>query len=133
MSQISVRPAKGADPIEFEINLPELDETNPDAFVEFANENWTDEESGKTGLAVLCAHARSSIVVSAQSYARAMYAKIGTGDDDIDESTCRSLIAEWQPALRRPGKSAVDKAQELFKSMDETQRAAFLQQLQAAE
>lgn len=131
MSQISVKPNKDSEAVEFEINLPELDEENPQAFVDFAEETWADEEANKTGLAVICAHARSSVVVSAQSYARGMLKKVADGD--IDEDTARTMIADWTPNIRRPGKSSVDKATDLFSSMSDEDKARFMQQLEAAE
>ncbi len=133
MAQITVRPSKGAEPTQFEINLPELDEANPAEFVAFAEENWADEETGKSGLAVICAAARSAFVVSAQSSARTLLAKVGDGKNDITIESAQTTMSEWAPAMRRPGKSSTDKALDLFQGMTEDQQAAFLQQLQAGE
>ena len=131
MSQISVKPNKTAEPVQFEVNLPELDESDPEAFVAFAEANWANEEDGKSGLAVICAAARSAFVVSAQSTARGLLAKVGEGENAITIEEAHRTMGEWAPALRRAGKSAVDKASDLWDQMSEEQQAILMQRLGA--
>ena len=132
MSQISVKLNKTAEATNFEINLPELDESNPEEFVRFAEENWGNEEEtdGRSGLVIICAAARSAFVVSAQSAARGLLGKVGEGEEDISLDQAISKMAEWAPAMRRPGKSPVDKATDLFEQMSDEQREAFMQRLE---
>lgn len=128
MSQISVRPSKEEAPVEFEVDIPEVDEENPQAFIDWAKESLRDEDEDEdAGLLTLVLNARQSMVVGAQSYARTRYKKFK--EEEISEEEMRASIAEWKPTGRRPAKSSVDKGVELFDSMSEDERAAFLAKL----
>lgn len=131
VSQISVRPTEKEDPVEFEVDIPEIDDENPQAFIDWARDSLRDEEDPESeGLLILVIAARQAMVVSAQSFARSRYKKFMKGE--ITEEELRKNVLDWKPSGRRAGKSAIEKGIELFDNMSEDERARFLAQLQQA-
>ena len=132
MSQIQIKPTRDSEPIEFEVDLPEVDQDDPQAFIDWAVKTIANEEGDdpNDGLVAVANAARANFVVSVQSFARGQYNKHSEGN--LTEDELRQNILDWKPAERRRGKSALEKATDMFESMSEDERAAFLSRLQAA-
>ena len=131
MSQVTVRTKEGADPLEFEVDIPEVDEENPQAFIDWASEALREEgDRDDEGLTVLCYNARQSMVVGVQAYIRSRYKKVESKDISLEE--LRNNVLDWKPVGRRPAKSAVEKGIDLFDNMSDDEKAAFIARLKSS-
>ncbi len=95
----------------------EVDYTPLDAETASAlNTNFTEK--------VVVAHAKSSITVALQSFLRGLI-KAGKTTAEINKA-----VSEWKPGMRTPGKSKLEKAEDLLGTMSPEDRKALLKKLQ---
>lgn len=80
------------------------------------NSNFTEK--------IVVAHAKSSITVALQSFLRGLI-KAGKKPDEI-----KKAVSEWKPGMRTPGKSKLEKAEELLGTMTKEERMDLLKKLQ---
>ena len=76
------------------------------------------------GEEITVAHCKSSITVALQSFVRGLV-KQGKSKADIQKA-----VNEWKPSTRTPGKSRMEKAEDLVTKLSEDERKALLRKLQ---
>jgi len=112
MSKVSAKIGKDGEVCEVE--YPGLDVTTlADLVAEFGEDK-------------VISHAKSSVTVALQSNIRAML-KAGKSQKEIEEA-----VSKWKPSTRTPGKSKLEKAQELFGTMSAEERKDLLKRMSAA-
>ena len=110
MSKVSAK--IGKDGLVTEVDYPLLDvETTAQL-----NTNFTEK--------IIVAHAKSSIVVALQSFLRGLIKAKKT------PAEITKAVAEWKPGMRTPGKSKLEKAEDLLGTMTPEERKALLKKLQ---
>ena len=112
MAKVTAKVGKEGTPIE--VDYKPLDAKNVKELVTAFGED------------VVTAHCKSSITVALQSMIRTMI-KGEKSAEDIEKA-----VAEWKPGLKTPGKSKVEKAQDLLSGLTEEDRKALLKSLQNA-
>lgn len=110
MSKVIAKLGKEGKP--FEVDYPLLDVER----VSQLNANFTEK--------VVVAHAKSSITVALQSLIRGLI-KAGKGKAEI-----QTAANAWKPGMRTPGKSKLEKAEDLLGKMSLEDRKALLKKLQ---
>lgn len=110
MSKVSAK--IGKDGPSTEVDYPALDAETTSQL----NANFTEK--------VVVAHAKSSITVGLQSFLRGLI-KAGKKPAEIQQA-----VAEWKPGMRTPGKSRMEKAEDLLGKMSKEERQALLKKLQ---
>ncbi len=110
MSKVSAKIGKDGTPTEVEYPLLDANTTSE------LNSNFTEK--------VVVAHAKSSITVALQSLLRGLL-KAGKSPADI-----KKAVSEWKPGMRTPGKSKLEKAEDLLGQMSPEDRKALLKKLQ---
>ena len=83
-----------------------------------------DELVAQFGEEVVASKAREKIIINLQDYLRNNL-KNPSKDGPTD---LQSLADSWKPGVRAPGKSKVDKAQNLLAALSPEERAAILEQ-----
>lgn len=76
------------------------------------------------GEAVAVAHCKSSITVALQSYLRSLQ-KQGKKGAEVQR-----LVSEWKPGMRTPGKSRLEKAEDLVGKMSDEEKRNLIKKLQ---
>jgi len=110
MSKVSAKIGKDG-PVT-EVEYPLLDATT------------TSELSSSFTEKVVVAHAKSSITVALQSLLRGLIKAKKT------PAEITAAVKEWKPGMRTPGKSKLEKAEDLLGKMSPEERKALLKKLQ---
>jgi len=110
MSKVSAKIGKDGPATEVDYPLLNADSTSA------LNTNFTEK--------VVVAHTKSSITVALQSFLRGLI-KAGKTPAEITKA-----VGEWKPGMRTPGKSKLEKAEELLGGMSPEERKALLRKLQ---
>ncbi len=97
----------------FEVDYPLLDAETTSAL----NANFTEK--------VVVAHVKSSITVALQGLIRGLL-KAKKSPAEI-----KKAVEEWKPGMRTPGKSRLEKAEDLLGAMTPEERKALLKKLQS--
>ena len=111
MSKVSAK--IGKDGPAAEVEYPLLDATTTSEL----NSNFTEK--------IVVAHAKSSMVVALQSFLRGLIKAKKT------PAEIKKAVDEWKPGMRTPGKSRLEKAEDLLGTMTPEERKALLKTLQA--
>ena len=111
MSKVSAKIGKDGTPLEVEYPLLDADTTSQ------LNSNFTEK--------VVAAHAKSSITVALQSFLRGLIKAKKT------PAEIKKAVDEWKPGMRTPGKSRLEKAEDLLGTMTAEERKALLKTLQS--
>lgn len=110
MTEVSARVGKDGDPVS--INYPLLDATT----LKQLGENFTPE--------IAVAHCKSSIVVALQSFVR------GLLKQKKSKVEIQKAVNEWRPSTRTPGRSRLEKAEDLVGSMSPEEKQRLIKKLQ---
>ncbi|KKM75118.1 hypothetical protein LCGC14_1393440 [marine sediment metagenome] len=110
MTKVSAKIGKDGPSTEVDYPLLDVDTTSA------LNTNFTEK--------IVVAHAKSSITVALQSFLRGLIKAKKT------PAEIAKAVAEWKPGMRTPGKSKLEKAEELLGGMTEADRKALLKKLQ---
>ncbi len=110
MSKVSAK--IGKDGPSTEVDYPLLDVSTTSEL----NKNFTEK--------IIVAHAKSSITVALQSFLRGLIKAKKT------PAEVTKAVSEWKPGMRTPGKSKLEKAEELLGGMSADERKALLRKLQ---
>ncbi|HEB13386.1 MAG TPA: hypothetical protein ENI13_00215 [candidate division CPR3 bacterium] len=111
MSKVSAKIGKDG-PVT-EVEYPLLDATTTSELTS----NFTEK--------IVVAHAKSSITVALQSFLRGLIKAKKTPAEIV------AAVKEWKPGMRTPGKSKLEKAEDLLGTMTPEERKALLKKLQA--
>ncbi|MCH7605128.1 hypothetical protein IID24_04050 [Patescibacteria group bacterium] len=112
MTKVTARLKTGENQNPVEIDYPLLDVDTTAAL----NTNFTEK--------IVVAHAKSSITVALQSLLRGLI-KAGKTENEI-----KKAVDEWKPGMRTPGKSRLEKAEDLLTTMTKEERQKLLRKLQ---
>ena len=115
MSKISVSESKEKDAKTWEFDVPIIPEGEPQAIIDTA--------LAKIGVEVVASHITASLKIAAQGVARAAM-KVGKSKEEI-----QTLLVDWKPGVRKPGKSASEKATDAFSKLTPEEKKALLKSL----
>ena len=110
MTKVSAKIGKEGPPVEVDYPLLDAETTSQ------LNTNFTEK--------VVVAHAKSSITVALQSLLRGLIKTKKT------PAEIKKAVSEWKPGMRTPGKSKLEKVEDLLGKMSKEERQALLKQLQ---
>ena len=110
MTEVSAKLGKEGDVIK--VNYPFLDATDLNGLAK----NFTE--------AVVVAHAKSSMTVALQGLIR------GLIKQEKSQAEIQKAISEWKPGMRTPGKSRMEKAEDLVGKMTDEEKRDLLKKLQ---
>jgi hypothetical protein len=94
--------------------------TNASAQVEVDWPTTTEGMVKKFGEAECFSHVRASMVVALQGIIRRM------ASEGKSEAEIQKAASEWKPGLKKPGKSTLEKAQDLAKGLSKEDREKLL-------
>ena len=100
--------------VKVEASLPKEDKS---AVIEYDFGENVDEAVEKFGEEIVFAHFKGSAVIALQGRMRSL---LKAGKNVVEE------LKEWKPGIRTPGKSKVEKADELLAGLSEEEKAALL-------
>lgn len=78
---------------------------------------------GKFGDEVVASYLFAQLKIALQAYVRGLL-KQGKSEAEI-----KTAVAQWKPGTRKPGKSKLEKAQDILKGMTDEERKALIAQL----
>ena len=110
MAKVSAKIGKDGIPLEVEYPLLDAETTSQ------LNANFTEK--------IIVAHAKSSITVALQGFLRGLIKQKKT------PAEVKKAVTEWKPGMRTPGKSKLEKAEDLVGKMSADERKALLKRLQ---
>ena len=110
MTKVTAKLGKEGTPVEVDYSLLDVDTTAA------LNANFTEK--------IVVAHAKSSMTVALQSLLRGLIKAKKT------EAEIKKAVAEWKPGMRTPGKSRLEKAEDLLTTMTKEERQKLLRKLQ---
>ncbi len=84
----------------------------------------------KFGEEAVHSNARASFTVSLQGIVRNAM-KVKEGETEKTDEEIQALVNEWTPGTRKPGKSKLEKAQDLVGGLSAEEKEALLKQLRA--